>query len=256
MSDKSLIHWTDATLNPITGCSEVGPECDNCYAKKMSIRLKAMGQKNYEDGFKVRLHPHMLSKLSDWKRPRWIFLCSMSDPFHQEVPFDFLDEMHNEMRKANHHKYMILTKRVHRMNEYFKTRKGLNHVFYGVSVGLRQSLNRIKVLRSIDVEHRFVSFEPLLGDLFSPYLNPNEDDMMNLSGIEWVIIGGESGPKARRMKVEHAKKLVEHSKAMGCSIFFKQMGSVWARENSIKNGKGDIITEWPEWARIREKPYI
>ena len=255
MGDKSAIHWTDATLNPVTGCSKVSPECDNCYAEKMAMRLKAMGQKNYKDGFDVRCHPDMLKKLGEWTRPRWVFICSMGDPFHSEVPFSFIDDMHDAMNKYNHHKYIILTKRAQRMNKYFQERKGfLDHVWYGVSVGLRQTVNRINILRSTNVEHKFVSFEPLIGDIFSPYVTPVEDDFFNLRGIEWVIIGGESGQKAREMNENNAEKIVSYAKLLGCRVFFKQMGTVWAKKNGSKSRKGDIVDEWPMWARIREMP--
>jgi protein gp37 len=255
MGDKSAIHWTDATLNPVTGCSKVSPECDNCYAEKMAMRLKAMGQKNYEDGFDVRCHPDMLKKLGEWTRPRWVFICSMGDPFHSEVPFSFIDDIHDAMNKYNHHKYIVLTKRAQRMNRYFQERNGfLGHVWYGVSVGLRQTVNRINILRGTNVEHKFVSFEPLIGDIFSPYVTPVEDDFFNLRGIEWVIIGGESGQKAREMNENNAEKIVSYARLLGCKVFFKQMGTVWAKKNGSKSRKGDIVDEWPMWARIREMP--
>jgi protein gp37 len=255
MGDKSAIHWTDATLNPVTGCSKVSPECNNCYAEKMAMRLKAMGQKNYKDGFDVRCHPDMLKKLGEWTRPRWVFICSMGDPFHSEVPFSFIDDIHDAMNKYNHHKYIVLTKRSQRMNRYFQERNGfLDHVWYGVSVGLRQTVNRINILRGTNVEHKFVSFEPLIGDIFSPYVTPVEDDFFNLRGIEWVIIGGESGQKAREMNENNAEKIVSYARLLGCKVFFKQMGTVWAKKNGSKSRKGDIVDEWPMWARIREMP--
>lgn len=263
MGDKSGIHWTDATLNPVTGCSKVSPECDNCYAEKMALRLKAMGQDNYKEGFNVCCHPHMLKKLGEWTRPRWVFICSMGDPFHSEVPFSFIDDIHEAMIKYNHHRYIVLTKRAQRMNKYFQERRmdknglfNLDHIWYGVSVGLRQTINRINVLRETNVKHKFVSFEPLIGDIFSPYVTPVEDDFVNLRGIEWVIIGGESGPKAREMKEEYAEKIVSYSKLLGCKVFFKQMGNVWAKNNKSKSKKGDIVDEWPMWARIREMPDV
>lgn len=257
MGDKSGIHWTDATLNPVTGCSKVSPECDNCYAEKMALRLKAMGQDNYKEGFNVCCHPHMLKKLGEWTRPRWVFICSMGDPFHAQVPFSFIDDIHEAMIKYNHHKYIVLTKRANRMYKYFQERNGfIDHVWYGVSVGLRQTINRINVLRETNVKHKFVSFEPLIGDIFSPYVTPVEDDFVSLRGIEWVIIGGESGPKAREMKEEYAEKIVSYSKLLGCKVFFKQMGNVWAKNNGSKSKKGDIVEEWPMWARIREMPVM
>lgn len=263
MGDKSGIHWTNATLNPVTGCSKVSPECDNCYAEKMALRLKAMGQDNYKEGFNVCCHPHMLKKLGEWTRPRWVFICSMGDPFHAQVPFSFIDDIHEAMIKYNHHRYIVLTKRANRMNKYFQERRmdkrglmSFDHVWYGVSVGLRQTINRINVLRDTNVKHKFVSFEPLIGDIFSPYVTPVEDDFVSLRGIEWVIIGGESGPKAREMKEEYAEKIVSYSKLLGCKVFFKQMGNVWAKNNGSKSKKGDIVEEWPMWARIREMPVI
>ena len=200
------IEWTDKTWNPITGCSKKSTGCQHCYAEVMSRRLKAMGLSKYANGFSVTLHYELINEPYKWKQSHNIFVCSMSDIFHEDVPFDFVDNMFDVIRKTDQHRYQILTKRAERMAEYFETREIPDNVWLGVTVEAQSSRFRIDYLRNLQASVKFLSCEPLVEDLGE----------LDLTGIDWVIVGGESGPHARPMQedwVLKVRKQVEEQKA-------------------------------------------
>ena len=181
------IEWTDSTWNPITGCTKISPGCAHCYAEVMTRRLKAMGQEKYANGFDVTLHEECLEEPLRWKRPHTIFVCSMSDLFHNEVPFEFIDKVMSTIIRTPQHRYQLLTKRAERMAEYFLTHDIPENVWLGVTVEAQSSKSRIDCLRVLNASKRFLSCEPLIEDL-------GELDLRN---IDWVIVGGESGVSIR-----------------------------------------------------------
>lgn len=235
------IEWTDKTWNPITGCSKKSSGCQHCYAEVMSHRLKAMGQEKYANGFLVTLHERCLEEPLSWKNSHNIFVCSMSDIFHEEVPFEFVDKMFSIIRKTPQHRYQILTKRAERMAEYFATRSIPNNVWLGVTVEAQSSRFRIECLRNLSASVKFLSCEPLVEDLGE----------LDLTGIDWVIVGGESGPKARPMQESWALSIRRQVEEQGARFFFKQWGTWGAdgiKRNKHANGKllqGEIIQEMP-----------
>ncbi len=211
---ESKIEWTDKTWNPITGCSKKSTGCLNCYAEVMSRRLKAMGQAKYSNGFKVTLHEQCLDEPLTWRGAHNIFVCSMSDIFHEEVPFDFVDKMFDIIKRTPRHRYQILTKRAERMAEYFATRSIPENVWLGVTVEAQSSRFRIDRLRNLSASVKFLSCEPLVEDLGE----------IDLTGIDWVIVGGESGPKARPMQESWALNIRRQVEEQGARFFFKQWG--------------------------------
>ena len=216
MATKSSIEWTESTWNPVTGCTKVSPGCKRCYAERMSLRLQAMGQRNYANGFKLTLHEHMLEKPLSWKKPQVIFVNSMSDLFHKEVPVAFILKVFDVMRRAWWHQFQVLTKRSERLLELNHQIEWPDNVWMGVSVENQDYTFRIDHLRGTDARIKFLSLEPLLGPL--PHLN--------LNGIDWVIAGGESGPGARQMREEWVLQIRDGCKAAGVPFFFKQWGGV------------------------------
>lgn len=191
--NNTKIEWTDATWNPVTGCTKASTGCLHCYAEAMSRRLKAMGVAKYANGFNVTTHEDVLSEPMKWKKPRNIFVCSMSDLFHKDVPFDFVDKVMDVVSATPQHKYQILTKRAERMEEYFASHNVPGNIWLGVTVEAAAVKSRIESLRSIsNASVRFLSCEPLVEDLGE----------LNLSDIDWIIVGGESGNQARPMKEE------------------------------------------------------
>lgn len=235
------IEWTDKTWNPITGCSKKSTGCQHCYAEVMSRRLKAMGQEKYANGFTVTLHERCLNEPLTWRGNHNIFVCSMSDIFHENVPFEFIDKMFDVIKSTPQHRYQILTKRAERMVEYFETRSVPNNVWLGVTVEAQSSRFRIDYLRNLPASVKFLSCEPLVEDLGE----------LDLTGIDWVIVGGESGPQARPMKEEWALNIMRQVEAQGARFFFKQWGTWGAdgiKRNKHANGKllkGEIIQEMP-----------
>ena len=227
---ESKIEWTDKTWNPITGCSKKSTGCLNCYAEVMSRRLKAMGQAKYSNGFKVTLHEQCLDEPLTWRGAHNIFVCSMSDIFHEEVPFDFVDKMFDIIKRTPRHRYQILTKRAERMAEYFATRSIPENVWLGVTVEAQSSRFRIDRLRNLSASVKFLSCEPLVEDLGE----------IDLTGIDWVIVGGESGPKARPMQESWALNIRRQVEEQGARFFFKQWGTWGAdgiKRNKHANGK-------------------
>ena len=236
------IEWTDKTWNPITGCTKKSTGCLHCYAEVMSRRLKAMGQEKYANGFKVTLHERCLKEPLSWKGNHNIFVCSMSDIFHEDVPFEFIDKMFAVIERTPQHRYQILTKRAERMAEYFASRNVPTNVWLGVTVEAQSSRFRIDFLRDLPATVKFLSCEPLVEDLGE----------LNLTGIDWVIVGGESGPQARPMQESWALNIKNRDEEQGPRFFFKQWGTWGAdgiKRNKHANGKllkGEIIQEMPK----------
>ena len=222
------IEWTDKTWNPVTGCTKISAGCANCYAEIMARRLCAMGQTKYQNGFCLTMHADVLDDPLQWKSPHAVFVCSMSDLFHEEVSNDFLDRVMWILEQTPHHNYQILTKRAGRMAEYFSERPVPHNAWLGVSVENALEKKRIDYLRTIDAGIRFLSCEPLLGDL-------GEIDLLD---IDWVIVGGESGIKGRPMKKEWVLSIKEQSEKQGSAFFFKQWGT-WGSDGIKRNKKSN-----------------
>jgi len=216
MATNSPIEWTDATWNPVTGCDKISPGCKHCYAERLAKRLQAMGNKNYRNGFELTLQPHMLEHPLHWKAPKRIFVNSMSDLFHEKVPFEYIQRVFNVMNRADWHQYQILTKRAERMEELSGRLAWSPHIWMGVSVENEKYLNRIDHLRRTHAHVKFLSVEPLLGSL----------GKVKLRGIDWVIVGGESGPGARPMNDAWVRDLRDQCLRSQVAFFFKQWGGV------------------------------
>jgi protein gp37 len=234
MAANSEIEWTDATWNPVTGCTKIGPGCENCYALRFAERWRGIADHPYEQGFDLRLWPSRLQQPSQWKKPRMIFVNSMSDLFHKAIDRHFIDCVFDAMEAADWHVYQVLTKRSSLMRNYVRNRYNGSevpkHIWLGVSVEDDGHKGRIEQLRQINSQARFVSFEPLLGPI----------GKVDLSGIAWAIVGGESGPKARQMAESWALDLRDKCELEGVAFFFKQWGG--ARPKS-----GGRLLEGEEW---------
>ncbi len=235
------IEWTDKTWNPITGCTKKSTGCIHCYAEVMAHRLQAMGLYKYRNGFGLTLHEEELEVPVKWKKSHNIFVCSMSDLFHEKVPFEFVDKIMYTIKQTPQHRYQILTKRSERMAEYFKTRDIPQNVWLGVTVECQSSKIRIEHLRHMNANVKFLSCEPLVEDLGD----------IDLNGIDWVIVGGESGPKARPMQLDWVLNIKKQVELQNVAFFFKQWGT-WGsdgvKRNKLKNGKkleGKICQEMP-----------
>ena len=218
MAQKSEIEWTDATWNPVTGCTKIGPGCDNCYAERFAERWRGIEGHPYEQGFDLRLWPSRLGQPAQWKKPRMIFVNSMSDLFHKKIPTAHIDAVFDAMETAHWHVYQLLTKRSSIMRNYVKRRycgrSVPSHIWLGVSVEDSAHKRRIEHLRQINSDARFISFEPLLGPIGE----------VNLTDIAWAIVGGESGPRARPMAPAWATELRLVCSRYGVAFFFKQWG--------------------------------
>ena len=218
MGDNTPIEWTDATWNPATGCTKIARGCDNCYAARLTERFRGTPGHPFESGFDLTLRPERLSQPLSWKRPRRIFVNSISDLFHKDVPLWFIDRVFETMESANWHVYQVLTKRSSLMRNYLQRRypegTAPRHIWCGVSVEDRAATVRIRHLRDAPVPMRFLSIEPLLGPL----------GHLNLDGISWVIVGGESGPGARPMKEEWVLRVRDLCEHRNIAFFFKQWG--------------------------------
>lgn len=222
------IEWTDKTWNPITGCTKISAGCANCYAEIMSKRLQAMKQDKYKNGFILTMHNNVLDEPIKWKKPHTIFVCSMSDLFHENVPFSFIDKVVETIKSTPQHNYQILTKRANRMAEYFSDKSIPKNAWLGVTVDIASSKSRIDFLRNLNAPIKFLSCEPLLEDLGD----------MNLDGIDWVIVGGESGAKARPMKEEWVQSIKVQTEKQGSAFFFKQWGT-WGSDGIKRNKKAN-----------------
>ena len=217
MADQSAIEWTEATWNPVTGCDKVSPGCAHCYAERMAKRLHAMGTPNYANGFALTLQPQMLQAPLKWRRPRKIFVNSMSDLFHPSVPTAYIREVFDVMGRAHWHQFQVLTKRSERLPEVDSALPWSPNIWMGVSVENRRFVHRIEHLRQTAAHVKFLSLEPLLGPLES----------LDLTGIDWVIVGGESGPRARPMDPGWVASIRDQCHDSGVAFFFKQWGGVF-----------------------------
>jgi len=213
---KSSIEWTDATWNPVTGCTKISPGCKHCYAERMAKRLKAMGQRNYANGFKLTLQPHMLELPLKWRQPSQVFVNSMSDLFHKDVPASYIKQVFDVMGRADWHKYQVLTKRSDRLRQLAPELPWQPHIWMGVSVENKDYQYRIDDLRETAAHIRFLSIEPLVGPLLK----------LDLTGIDWVIVGGESGPGARPMNQDWVRNIRDICLDSNVPFFFKQWGGV------------------------------
>lgn len=216
MAQSSSIEWTQATWNPVTGCTKVSPGCKNCYAERMAKRLHLMGQPRYARGFRLTLQDDIVDAPLHWRRPRLIFVNSMSDLFHRDVPTEFIQRCFDVMRRASQHTFQILTKRPQRVVELSSRLSWPSNIWMGTSIESSEYVNRIHFLNLIPARVRFLSIEPLLGPV------PN----LPLEGIHWVIVGGESGPGARPMRREWVIDIRDRCLRQGVPFFFKQWGGV------------------------------
>lgn len=238
------IEWTDRTWNPVTGCTKLSTGCAHCYAETMAKRLKAMGVAKYANGFTPTVHEDSLCEPIRWKQPHTIFVCSMADLFHDDVPFAFIDSVMNTIKQTPRHRYQILTKRAERMAEYFAQSAIPENVWLGVTVESPSTKHRIDSLRPLHSCVRFLSCEPLVEDV----------GKLDLTDIDWVIVGGESGVHARPMKPEWVRSILQQTEEQGAAFFFKQWGT-WGsdgiKRNKKANGKaldGKIIQMMPQLA--------
>jgi protein gp37 len=236
MAVRSPIEWTHATWNPVTGCSPVSTGCAHCYAKRLALRLQAMGNPNYRNGFNLTLHEHMLEVPMTWKKPRMVFVNSMSDLFHTHVPFSFVDKVFATMRACPQHTFQVLTKRSGKMLAYARrTEKWPQNVWMGVTVESSRYRHRIHDLLQVPAPVRFLSCEPLIAPV----------GQLPLKGIEWVIVGGESGPGARPMNEEWVRSVKRQCKRSDVAFFFKQWGGVRKHLNGHELD-GEVFHEYPE----------
>jgi len=234
MARASNIEWTDMTWNPVTGCTKVSAGCKHCYAEAMAKRLQAMGSERYKDGFKLRIHDDLVLLPLHWKKPRRVFVNSMSDLFHSDVPFEFLRRVFETMNMCPQHQFQVLTKRPERLVEVADSLTWTENIWMGVSVENQRHAFRSELLSTVPAAVRFISAEPLIGAL----------DDLPLDGIHWVIVGGESGPKARPMKEEWALSVFRQCQSAHVAFFFKQWGGVQKHRNG-REFLGRTFDEFP-----------
>ena len=236
MAAKSSIEWTESTWNPVTGCTKVSPGCQHCYAERMARRLQAMGQPHYANGFKLTMHEDALELPLRWKEPQTIFVNSMSDLFHEDAPEAFIHRVFEVMRRASWHRFQILTKRAERLAEISPRLDWADNIWMGVSVERREYSFRLDYLRRTGARVKFLSLEPLLGPL------PDLD----LRGIDWVIVGGESGPGSRPMSPAWVIDIRDQCRRLGIPFFFKQ----WGGFNRKKAGRLLEGRTWDEMPAV------
>ncbi|HYL89157.1 MAG TPA: phage Gp37/Gp68 family protein [Burkholderiales bacterium] len=234
MATRSNIEWTEMTWNPVTGCTKISQGCKNCYAERMAKRLKAMGSGRYRAGFEVTLHPDLLDVPRRWRQPRSVFVNSMSDLFHEDVPDAYIESVFETMNACPQHTFQVLTKRAGRLATLAPRLSWAPNVWMGVSVEDIRVADRIDLLRTVPAKVRFLSLEPLIGPL----------DALRLEGISWVIVGGESGPRARPMKPEWVNSILRQCRAAGTAFFFKQWGGV-RKDLSGRKLNGAFYNEMP-----------
>jgi protein gp37 len=237
MAGNSTIEWTGATWNPVTGCTKISDGCKNCYAERIAYRLQAQGQPHYIDGFEVRIHKDSLGIPLKWRKPRVVFVNSMGDLFHEDVPEEFLCRVFEVMNRAKHHVFQVLTKRSEYLLKMNSKLQWSENIWMGVSVENQKYLERINHLRNISAHIRFISFEPLLGPIVD----------VNLAGIDWVIAGGESGPRARTVKRSWVENIRDQCVESRVPFFFKQWGG-FDRKKSGRVLDGKV---WEEMPKIR-----
>lgn len=261
MSTATSIEWTrgddgsaGTTWNPTTGCDRISPGCDHCYALTMARRLKAMGQAKYQadgnprtsgPGFGLTLHPEALNEPYKWRKPRKVFVNSMSDLLHARVPLAFLERVFEVMEATPQHTYQILTKRARRLARLAGHLPWPDNVWMGVSVESSDQLHRVDDLRAVPASVRWISAEPLLGPL----------DGLDLTGIAWIVVGGESGPRARPIELTWVRGILAQARqaAQPPAVFVKQLGSAWSRRNGA-DAKGGDPRHWPADLRVRDYP--
>jgi protein gp37 len=231
----SRIEWTESTWNPLTGCTKISPGCKNCYAERMAKRLQAMGLEKYQNGFRLTLHPDVLQEPLNWTKPQYIFVNSMSDLFHKDVPIDFILQIFDVMRRAHWHQFQILTKRAERLLELNALIDWPENVWMGVSVENADYSYRIDYLRQTNAAVKFLSLEPLLGPLQG----------LDLRGIHWVIAGGESGPHARPLQADWVRSIRDQCQRQRVPFFFKQ----WGGTRKKKTGRLLDNRTWDEMPR-------
>lgn len=237
MADKTNIEWTDSTWNPVTGCTKISGGCDNCYAERFAERFRGVKGNHFENGFDLTLRPARIAQPSSWRKPRMIFVNSMSDQFHKDVPASYTDKVFDIMEQADRHVFQVLTKRSSLMRKYLQRRYTNDpcpaHIWCGVSVEDDQAKSRIKHLQDAPAATRFLSIEPLLGPVGT----------LDLDGIHWVIAGGESGPGFRPMKPEWVREVRDQCVEQGVAFFFKQ----WGGYRPKSNGRVLDDKEWSEY---------
>jgi len=239
MATKSSIEWTESTWNPVTGCTKISPGCKNCYAERMAYRLEAMGVANYRNGFKSTVHEHALDIPLRWKKPQMVFVNSMSDLFHKDVPFSFIKKVFEVMNLADWHTFQVLTKRSDRLLELSPKLPWSKNIWMGVSVETQNYTYRINDLRKTKANVKFLSLEPLLGEL----------PKLKLKNIDWAIVGGESGPGARPMEESWVLDIKDQCQKAGVAFFFKQWGGI----NKKKTGReleGRVWNEMPAYEEV------
>ncbi len=240
MASTTEIEWTDATWNPVTGCTKLTSGCDFCYAERFSERFRGVHDHPFKNGFDLTLRPERLAQPLNWKHPKRIFVNSMSDLFHKEVPSEFISRVFDTMEAANWHTFQVLTKRSSLLVKFLRKRYGSrfapSNIWLGVSVEDRKNTVRLKHLRSAQASVRFVSFEPLLGPIGT----------VDFTGIHWAIVGGESGPKARPMEEEWATEIRDQCKKSKVAFFFKQWGGTRPKSGGrLLKGR-----EWNQYPKI------
>jgi len=245
MALSSKIEWTEATWNPVTGCTPISDGCKNCYARRMALRLQRMGNKRYSNGFQITLHYDLLSHPLKWKSPKMIFVNSMSDLFHEDVPIAFIKTIFKTIKNAHWHTFQVLTKRAKRLSDLSSELEWPKNLWIGVTIESGKYSFRADLLRKVPAHVRFISFEPLIG--------PVND--IDFTGINWAIVGGESGPGCRIIKKEWVKEILSICRRQNVHFFFKQWGGV----NKKKTGRildGKIYDEMPPILSQGEKEKI
>jgi len=237
MAEASAIEWTDSTWNPVTGCTKISAGCDNCYAARLSERFRGVAGHPFSSGFDLTLRPERIGLPLQWARPRKIFVNSMSDLFHKGIPEEFIDQVFDTMERATWHVFQVLTKRSSRMRDYIRDRYGFvgapGHLWLGVSVEDSSKVSRIRHLQQAHAQTRFLSIEPLIGQI------PD----LPLNGIDWVILGGESGPGARPIRACWVRDIRDQCLAARVPFFFKQWGGLRAKSG----GRTLDGREWNQW---------
>jgi len=244
MADKSAIEWTDATWNPVTGCTKISAGCDHCYAERFAERFRGVKGHPFESGFDLTLRPERLEQPLKWRQPRMIFVNSMSDLFHKDVPTDFVERVFVTMEKAHWHTYQVLTKRSPRMRNFVNARyrggRAPGHIWLGTSLENRSQLSRLRHIQAMNASIRFLSIEPMLGPV----------GKLDLTGIHWVIVGGESGPNFRPIKSEWIEEVRDQCVAAEVAFFFKQWGGLRPKSGGRLLGN----MEWSQWPSIGREP--
>jgi protein gp37 len=238
MALKSKIEWTENTWNPVTGCTKISDGCKNCYAFTMAKRLQLMGNEKYSNGFTVTLHENCLEEPLKWKKSSLVFVNSMSDLFHEDIPIEYIKRVFNIMNKASWHTFQVLTKRTERLSEIASYLNWTPNIWQGVTVESGKYKNRIDALRNIPSKVRFISFEPLIDEI----------NDVNLTGIDWAIVGGESGFNSREMKPQWVISIKEECESQGVLFYFKQ----WGGANKKKSGRLLFDRTWDSMPQLSQ----